>query len=206
MLSYCPNCPEPTLMEPDGDAVACPVCLLVDATAIRRPLLVLAGSSGAGKTTLFPLLVERLNGACLVFDVDWLIDPLKRSPDDWNSDEYWTAFRDTWLHIAHAVARNGLPTLLLAPFIPETLDVLPGRSWITEIHYAVLDCNDEIRRTRLASRPPWRAGDVEAQVQFGTWLRTNLSPVFDTTAADPASTAADVAAWVAPHVQPPASD
>jgi hypothetical protein len=50
---------------------------------------------------------------CAVFDADWLIDPLGRAAKDGQID--WTAFTDTWLHVAHGVAQNGLPTLLLAP-------------------------------------------------------------------------------------------
>ncbi len=151
MLGFCPRCDDPTLMKPAGGSASCPACGCVDEAAVARPLLVLAGSAGAGKSALFPVLVQRLRGQCLVFDVDWLIAPLKRSPDDRNNDEYWATFRDTWLHVVHAVARNGYPTLLLAPFHRGVLDVLPGRAWISQVHYAVLDCTDDERRARLSS-------------------------------------------------------
>jgi hypothetical protein len=40
------------------------------------------------------LLLDRLAGACAVFDVDWLIDPLRRATPDGRVD--WPSFRDCW--------------------------------------------------------------------------------------------------------------
>jgi hypothetical protein len=136
-------------MAPDGAGARCPACGDVNPQAVNRPLFVVTGASGSGKTTIFPELLSRMAGWCAVFDVDWLIDPLGRAARDGQVD--WTAFRDTWLHVAHCVAQNGLPTLLLAPFIPAHLEDLPGRAWVGDIHFLVLDCpttNDD-----GASRP-----------------------------------------------------
>jgi hypothetical protein len=181
-------------MEPDDGVVRCPACGNVDSQAAIRPLFVVTGASGSGKTTIFPELLSRMSGSCAVFDADWLIDPLGRAAKDGQID--WTAFTDTWLHVAHGVAQNGLPTLLLAPFIPEHLGNLPGRAWIGEIHFLVLDCPDEERRRRMEARPRWRARDIDAQTEFGRWLRKNLSPVIDTTSQSPSEVADTVAAWV----------
>lgn len=100
-------------MTQDGGVARCPACGNVDPNAVIRPLSVVTGASGSGKTTIFPELLSRMAGWCAVFDVDWLIDPLGRAASDGQVD--WTAFGDTWLHVAHSVAQNGLPTLLLAP-------------------------------------------------------------------------------------------
>ena len=135
---------------------------------VIRPLFVVTGASGSGKTTIFPDLLSRMAGWCAVFDVDWLIDPLGHAAKDGQVD--WPSFRDTWLYIAHGVAQNGLPTLLLAPFIPQHLDGLPGREWVGEIHYLVLDCPDDERVRRIEARPRWRGLDVDAQTEFGRWL------------------------------------
>jgi len=40
-----------------------------------------------------------------------------------------------------------------------------------------------------------RARDVGAQIEFGRWLRKNLSPVVDTTSRSPSEVADTVAAW-----------
>jgi hypothetical protein len=181
-------------MEPDDGVARCAACGSVDPHPVIRPLFVVTGASGSGKTTIFPELLSRMSGWCAVFDADWLIDPLGRAAKDGQID--WAAFTDTWLHVAHGVAQNGLPTLLLAPFIPEHLDNLPGRAWIGEIHSLVLDCPDAERRRRMEARPRWRARDIDAQTEFGRWLRKNLSPVIDTTRQSPSEVAETVAAWV----------
>ena len=191
-MHYCQSCDEPHPMLPTDDGTArCARCAAVDVPAARLPLLVLSGASGAGKSALFPLLLERLRGLCAVFDVDWLIDPMGRA-----HSVDWRAFRDTWLHVAHGVAQNGLPTLLLGPFIPEHLADLPGRRWVDEMHFAALDCSAADRRTRIEARPAWRARDIEEQQEFADWLRQHVSPVFDTSSATHEETADAIVSWV----------
>ncbi len=143
---------------------------------------------------MLPLLVERLAGECVVFDVDWLIDPLARSAPHGQVD--WPTFRDLWLHVAHGVTQNGLDALLLGPFFPEQLEEMPGRTWISEIHALALDCPDEERARRIEARPGWRARDIDEQIAFGRWLRENIDTVVDTAEVSPADTADAVAVWV----------
>lgn len=169
----------------------------------RPPLFVLSGASGAGKSTIVPLLIEHLAGACIVFDVDWLIDPLRAATSDGAID--WTAFRDTWLHVAAGLAHNRLPTVLVGPFIPEHLHDLPGHDLVGEIAYAALDCSDELRQARIEARPMWRLRDVEEQIAFAAWLRANLSPVFNTDRAAPGETADAVATWIREILAPSGS-
>lgn len=192
-MHYCQACDEPRAMLPSDDGTArCERCSAVDLSAARLPLLVLSGASGAGKSALFPLLLERLRGWCAVFDVDWLIDPIG------GADRLeWQAFRDTWLHVAHGVAQNGLPTLLLGPFIPEHLADLPGRRWVDGTHFAALDCSAAERRVRIEARPAWRARDIEEQQAFADWLSQHISPLFDTSTDTPEATADAVASWAA---------
>lgn len=199
-MHYCQACDEPRLMVPDQNqrAVRCPECGSVAPQAVIRPLFVVTGASGAGKTTILPALLTELRGTAAVFDADSLIDPLARAASDGQIN--WTAFTDTWLHIAHDVAQNGLPTLLTAPFIPEQLAALPGRAWVGDIHFLVLDCPDDARRRRIEARPRWRDRDTDAQVDFGRWLRKNLAPVIDTTTRSPGQVATEVAAWVRSHL------
>jgi hypothetical protein len=193
-MPYCQVCDEPHLMVPDGGVVRCPECDHTEALATTRPLFVVTGASGSGKSTLLPLLLERLAGRCMVFDADWLIDPFARAAHGGDLD--WPSLRDAWLYVAHAIAQNGLVTLLLGPFFPAQLDDLAGRAGIGDIHYLVLDCPDDERRRRIDARPRWRRRDVEQQTDFARWLRSNLAPVIDTSKMTPAETADAVVAWV----------
>ncbi len=193
-MHYCQSCDVPTPMDPAGDAAVCPTCGRSDSTARRADLFIVTGASGAGKTTVFELLLAHLAGRCAVFDVDWLIDPLTRSSDGVD----WVSFRDAWLHVAHGVAQNGIPTMLLGPIIPDHVDDLLGRRWIADIHYLALDCPDDERRRRINARPAWRSKDIEPQVEFGRWLRDNL-PTIDTSTCTPVETATAIAAWFEEH-------
>lgn len=195
MPHYCQTCHDATLMAPADDVARCATCGAEDLAAVRRPLIVVTGASGSGKTTILPALLDRLRGACMVFDVDWLGDPFSRHPGAGTGSQ-WPVIRDVWLHVAHGVAQNGLPSLLLGPFIPEHLDGLVGRRWVGEIHYVVLDCPDDERVRRLAARPRWRSRDVDDQLGFAAWLRQNLAPVVDTSGTTPGAVADEVAARV----------
>ncbi len=195
-MHFCQRCDDLRELDPadDGVGASCATCGWRDPDVRVLPLLLVTGASAAGKSTLLPLLLRRLTGECVVVDVDWLIDPLTRAG---RGDIDWPAFRDTWVHIAHAVAQSGLVTVLLGPFFPEQLDELPGRRWIGEIRTLVLDCDDDVRRRRITSRPGWRARDVDAQVEFGRWLRQAYpDALVDTGRTDPEAAADAVADWV----------
>jgi hypothetical protein len=158
------------------------------------------GASGAGKTTILPPLASALSVDCVTFDADVLLDAAgalsRGQPID------WAAFHAALLAVAHGVAQSGRPTVLLAPLGPGTLESLPARRWIGDIRYLVLDCPDDVRRQRMAARPPWRLHDVEEQVSWGCWLRANVPDHVDTSQGTPAECAAAVASWVLGHLMP----
>lgn len=193
-IHYCQRCDDQRLMEPWGWSARCPECGAVDDLAVRAPLIVVLGASGAGKSAVLPHLVRALAGEAVVFDGDWLIDPLARHPGTAEVD--WPTLRDLWLHVAHGVAQNGLPTVLLAPFLPAQLDELPGRRWIGSLQVVVLDCADDERRRRLEARPAWRAHDIDEQITFGRRLRRRPGPIVDTTTGTPIEAAARIARCV----------
>ena len=193
-MHYCQSCDTPVVMEPrDGHAV-CPECGRMDDGAALRPLFVVTGASGSGKTTVFAPLARRLQGRCVTFDADLLLDAAGALSG--SQPINWPAFGAAWLAVAHGVAQSGLASVLLGPFIPGNLDQLPGRRWIADIHFIVLDCPDELRRARIGARPPWRSRDIDEQVEFGRWLRRNIADRVDTSSRTPEEAAAAVAAWI----------
>jgi hypothetical protein len=197
-MHYCQSCHRPVAMEPrDGQAV-CPDCGRLDDAAALRPLFVVTGASGSGKTAVLAPLARTLQGRCVTFDTDWLLDSAGKISG--NQPIHWPALRDAWLAVAHGVAQCGLPTLLLGPFIPEHLDALPARRWIAEVHFLALDCPDDLRRARINARPSWRSRDTDEQVEFGRWLRSNIADRVDTSSGTPEDTAATIAAWVDRHL------
>jgi hypothetical protein len=197
-VHYCQSCDTPVVMEPhDGHAV-CPQCGRADDAAALRPLFIVTGASGAGKTAVLVPLARRLQGRCVTFDVDLLMDAAGALSG--SQPVNWPAFRDAWLAVAHGVAQSGMPTVLLGPFIPSHLEDLPARRWVADIHFLALDCPDELRRARISARPPWRSRDIEEQVEFGRWLRRNIPDRVDTSTGTPDDTAAAITAWIDRHL------
>jgi hypothetical protein len=60
-------------MEPLDGFALCPDCGYRDVAAVK-PLCFVTGGSGSGKTAVFAPLARRLQGRCITFDVDWLLD------------------------------------------------------------------------------------------------------------------------------------
>jgi adenylate kinase family enzyme len=175
-------------MEPRNGHAVCPQCGGAGDAAALRPLFIVTGASGSGKTAVLAPLASRLQGRCVTFDADMLMDAAGPLGDS------------RWLAIAHCVAQSGMPTALLGPFIPGHLEEFPARRWVADIHVITLDCPDELRRTRINARPPWRSRDIEEQVEFGRWLRRNIPDRVDTSSGTPDDTAAAIAAWIDRHL------
>jgi adenylate kinase family enzyme len=171
-------------MVPRNGRAVCPQCGCLGDSVTLRPLFVVTGASGAGKTAIAAILARGLRGRCVTFDADFLMDGAAPLADS------------RWLAIAHCIAQSGLPTVLLGPFMPERLDDLDTRHWVSDIHVILLDCSDELRRARINARPPWRSRDIDEQVKFGRWLRNNIAERVDTDSGSPESTAAAIATWI----------
>jgi hypothetical protein len=178
-------------MEPREDLAVCPACGESE-PARRLPLFVVTGASGSGKTTVYPHLVATL-GECVILDLDWLIDSFTQA--SLPGALSWPALREAWVSIAHGVAQGGRHTVLLGPLMPEQLAAVPARRWVTDIHFAVLDCTDHVRRARLAGRPPWRERAIDDHITFAAHLRT-IIPTLIPTDGSPADAANRVAEWV----------
>jgi hypothetical protein len=142
-MHYCQRCDVPVAMRPQSDLAQCPACGSTE-RALRLPLFVVTGASGSGKTTVHPYVVAALPD-CVVFDVDWLIDPFEAASRPIN----WAALRDAWVSVAHGVAQGGRHTVLLGSFMPEQLLNAPARMWVADIHFR----GSRLRRRRPASAP-----------------------------------------------------
>jgi hypothetical protein len=196
-VHYCQSCQKPTPMEPAGGFAICPSCGRRDGAALLKPLFVVTGASGSGKTTIFGPLSRLLAAKCVVFDVDWLLDAAGVLAGGATVTEIpWAGFDQAWLAVAHGVAQSGMATVLLGTLTPDRVESNVGRVWIGAVHALVLDCPDEVRRERIESRPAWRLRDTEQQISFGRWLRQTIPDRVDTSLCSPEEAARTVADWV----------
>jgi ribosomal protein S27AE len=188
---FCMDCGPGTIVDADPRAqrLRCPRCGS-ESWLPALPLFVLTGASGTGKSTITGPLQSCLPG-CLVFETDVILHVAALG---------WENFRNTWLQLAHAAALGGRVTVLTGSLTPDQLERLPGRKLIGPIHFALLDCPDDVLAGRLRARPAWRASSTEAKItehqRFAAWLRARITPSFDTSTATAAEVADRVAAWV----------
>ncbi len=204
MFSVCAQCGayRPDRIIDAGSAVmTCPECGHRQAF-VSKPLLVVGGASGAGKTTVCQALLGRVNGAVLL-DADLLWRPEFDTPDTGYAD-----FFETWLRLAVAIHQSGGPVVLFgAGFgVPANLEPRVYRRYLARIDYLALVCSDSVLDARLRARPAWRGSDGDAfiagQVQFNRWLKLEAPgtapsyTVVETGVPELNETVDTVAAWI----------
>jgi hypothetical protein len=186
-------------IDPSGPYAICPECGYKH-PFLRLPLLVVAGASCAGKTSVLRQLQGRLTAAVFL-DSDILWRAEFNRPDIGYSD-----FFETWLRMCKNISQSGRPVVLFGAGlgVPENLEPCIERRYFSAIHYLALVCSDDVLIERLQQRPAWRGTRdpdfIEAQVQFNHWFKEYSGQpavrLVDTTGAIAEATAGSVLEWI----------
>ncbi len=213
MINVCPGCGQyraDKIPRQQEGSVVCPECDAVEPWRFR-PLLLVGGASGSGKTALCRHL--SLNGCgAIPLEADILWNPYYDKPE-----EQYQTFFNTWLRLAKNIAQCGEPIVLFgAGFgVPENIEELVERRYFSETHYLALVCEPQALAARLEARPAWRESArpsfLQAQLEFNRWL-TDHGPsqkpavtLLDTTTASVEETAAGLQAWIRSSLDPAGS-
>jgi len=203
VLDICAECGQyrpDKIIDPNGPVAVCPEC--GHRHPFRQlPLFIVAGASGAGKTTICRGVTGVL-GAVVALDTDILWRPEFNPPANGYRDFY-----ETWLRLAADISQSGRPVLLFGAGagVPGNIEPCIRRRYFSAVHYLALVCEAEALAERLLARPAWRGaqapGFIEGQQQFNQWFKdyNEEQPAMtrlDTTHLDEKSAARRVMGWV----------
>jgi len=205
MFNVCPECGawgvERTIEE-TGDRFQC--AAVCDACGsripfIRRPVYVVTGASGTGKTSACRALTLR-SDEFVVLESDILWGTMDVS-DEAGLDRYWNA----WLRLIKNLNQAGRPVILCGTVVPEQLERLPERRYLGQLHYLALVTEPEEHARRLRARPAWRESSdpdfIVRHTQFNEWLVANAGSsdpgwsLLETAGITPDQTADRILAW-----------
>lgn len=210
MLNVCWNCGlyrVDKVIDPVGPYAVCPECGHKHPFK-QLPLLLVAGASGTGKSTVCQELLGRLDEVVLL-DADILWQPAFNQPEN-----QYRNFFETWLRMAKNIGQSGRPVVLFGAGlgVPDNIEPCIERRYFSEVHYLALVCAEERLRQRLQNRPMWRqsgqAEFIEGQIQFNQWFeergRDPTPPIalLDTTSLAIPETTSQVASWIRGIIKP----
>ncbi len=206
MFNVCAQCgiyDEAKHIDSSGPWAICPHCSYAH-RFVQRPLFVLTGASGAGKSSVCLNLPSALP-ECVCLESDILWGHVAATPDD-----DYRSYRNVWLRVAKNVAQAGRPVVLCGTALPDQFEPCPERRYFTELHYLALVCDDDLLAARLRARPSWRGagGDafVDTMTAFNRWIKANAAAtrppmsLLDTTGSSVEQSVDQVAAWVRAHL------
>jgi predicted kinase len=172
MINVCRQCGlyrADKIIDPAGPTATCPECGFAHKFK-QLPLLVVAGASGTGKTTVLHKLKDRLTDAVMLeMDILW------RSEFNTPENQYRDFF-ETWLRMCKNISQSGRPVILFGAGagVPDNLEGCVERRYLSEIHYLALTCSEAVLTKRLLARPEWRGTHAPAfiaeQHRFNNWF------------------------------------
>ena len=137
----CGDCGPSSAMSVDGahSVIRCETCG-TERALVRRPMFLVTGAPGVGKTTVVNCLAGRID-RLPVFDTDLFGD---------FSHPEWAAWASTWLLVVHGLAISGLSAVLCGYGLHRRdIDDLAARRLVGGIRALNLDLPDDELRARL---------------------------------------------------------
>jgi len=156
-------------------------------------MVIVTGTSGAGKSAIVPELRRRLPGVA-VLDKDHM----------WASD--WGQAYDNFFRIALSLSQTEIALVVVGTIIPEHFDGFACRERdLVDTAWINMHCSDEVREARLKARPAWRKSShlefIEEHRRLAARLLSDELPAGTPTVDTSARTVDDTAEQVAQLVR-----
>jgi hypothetical protein len=164
--STCEACGHRSDSIPAHDNVLrCPQCGS-ERPFVRKPLLIVTGAAGTGKSTICARLAGTIPHAVLL-DLDVFVDEIASAA---SPDPDYGAFWRLMMRMAHELSENDLVVVYFSVMLPEQVllnsDAL---RYFDGVEFLCLTCSPELLLTRLNTRGGWGAAtadELSARVEF----------------------------------------
>lgn len=147
--------------------------------AEKKPIFLITGASGSGKTTIIPELLKQCS-EYIILDLDAIYGPIKE----------WALIKNVWIHFAKQISMNGRTTILCGTFMPEEYDAVDLKDYFKP-YFIGLYCDDRTRELRLRARG-WSEELIKSHKEFNDWILNNAEtafkpsmPLINTTSTNP---------------------
>jgi len=163
----------------------------------RYTMTIVTGAPGAGKSTTLAALLA-LKSGYMAFDMDWLVETASTlAGRDLRFDPAtWPPYNALWFAILHAICVNHQQPVLFAPLDKNDIANLGRPAWCGELRWLLLDCDDGLRRQRLAQRPDWTSAMIEGAITDAHALRQTVPARLDTGTLQPNAVAKAIVKWL----------
>lgn len=139
---------------PHDQVLRCPQCGH-ERRFVRPPLLVVTGTSGAGKSTICARLAGTVPGGVLLDADVFAGDMISAVPPNHDYPAFWRSMT----RLAHELSQNNLAVVFFSVMLPEQLlansDVL---AYFQSVAFLCLSCDAATLRTRFMRRVGGRDG------------------------------------------------
>ena len=160
---------DPAQIPAHGAVLRCPQCE-DERPFFRPPLLMVAGTSGAGKSTICARLAGTIPGAVLL-DADVFTDDMISLV---HPNEDYPAFWRSLARLAHEISQNHLVVVFFSVMLPEQLlanmDVL---EYFESVSFLCLTCDADVLRTRFMRRLGSGSDNQSIEAAVDRWSRFN---------------------------------
>jgi hypothetical protein len=131
-----------------GPFAICPVCGHRH-PFLQLPLFIVSGASCAGKSTIYPALLGKIEGTVMLES-----ELLWRAGFD-KPEEGYRDFFETRLRLCKNIAQSGMPVVLFGAGmgIPENMESCVERRYFSRLYYLALTCEDDVLVDRLQAHP-----------------------------------------------------
>lgn len=150
----------------------CTICETID-YVIQKPLLVITGASGTGKTTLAQQLVGVLHGI-FILETDLFWNPYFHQ--EFEKDRSVDKFLNHWMRVAKNIHYNNLQTVAFSTVIPDQILSQTESKHFTGYHFLALTCNTDTLENRLTSKPGIISNEVISRMNEFNSVLDNYLP------------------------------